>query len=166
MKFNDKDFLFEPMNAQYSDEVISLIAASMNEDEGRWAEKTIKYHFFCEKNNVADGRKYYILKNKAGEVCGITGLHSYIWGPEDVAWLGWFAVSPKMQGLGLGYYLIKQTIEMAKENGLRKIFVETYSNEDFATARKAYERYGFSIESEIKDYTKPGISMVVFSMDL
>jgi GNAT superfamily N-acetyltransferase len=156
---------FEPMSEQDTNAVVRLIAEAMNENEGKWAKKTINFHYFCKNHDVDDGRKYIVAKSQ-GDIVGITGLHNYNWGPEDVTWLGWFAVSPLMQGKKLGYRLMNAAVAAAKEMGYRKIFVETYSTEEFARARAFYEKFGYSEVGHIAGYINQDTHMVVYGLDI
>ncbi len=153
------------MDVSDIESVVSLIAKAMNSNEGEWAKKTIQFHFFCKTHNIDDGR-HYLLALVDNAIVGITGLHTYSWGPADITWLGWFAVSPEFQGKKIGYQLMSKTIADARNKGFKRLLVETYSDDDFETARKFYERYGFEIVGNIKDYIRRGVDMVVFGMSL
>jgi len=156
---------FEPMICGDTNSVVQIIAKSMNENEGRWANKTINFHYFCQNSGVSDGRIYYVAKINE-QIVGISGLHSYEWGPEDLSWLGWFAVDPDFQGKKIGYFLMQNTIELAKQKGFRKLLIETYSDKDFEKARNFYERYGFHQIGKIEGYIAKQIDMVVFGLEL
>jgi len=159
------DIELKRMLEQEIGDVVSLIARAMNETEGKWADKTIKFHFFCEKHGQDDGRAYFTA-HLDGKIAGIIGLHRYIWGPQDTAWLGWFAVDPDFHGQKIGYNLMNEVIKHARNSGYRRLLVETYSDEDFEKARKFYERYGFKVVGNINDYIRDGVNMVVFGLDL
>jgi len=163
--FVDENLILQEMTENDTNGAVSLISRSMNPNEGRWAESTITFHFFCKKNNIDDGRRYFILR-KSDKIAGMTGLHVYSWGPQDTSWLGWFAVDPDFHGQKLGYFLMEQTVKFAKANGFRRLLVETYSDQDFAKARKFYERFGFKVVGNIGDYIKAGVDMVIFGLDL
>jgi len=153
------------LQSENINEVVNLISLSMNSNEGRWAKNTIDFHFFCKQNNIDDGRKYFIAKLE-GKIVGMSGLHNYQWGPEDITWLGWFAVLPQMQGKQIGLHLMNATIKAAKNLNYRKIFIETYSDDTFERARKFYSKYGFKESGKIEGYINKETDMVVFSLDL
>ena len=142
---------FKELKKEGIEDVIEIISTSMNSNEGRWAKKTINFHFFCKENNFEDGRFYFIAL-KENKIIGIVGLHHYIWGPDDIVWLGWFAVHKNYQRKGIGTYLMSKVIEAAKSRGFRKIFVETYSGKDFNKARSFYSKFGFKKVGRIKEY--------------
>lgn len=159
------DIQLEPMAPEEGAPVAELVARSMNEIEGRFAKRTIDFHFSCQDQGIDDGRSYFIWKQQ-GEIRGVTGLQNYIWGPAENVWLTWFAVEPVLQGKGIGTRLLEMTEAAAWEKGYRKFFVETYSGEDFARARKFYTARGFTEYGRVKDYLPNGDSMVVFGKGL
>lgn len=155
----------QEMEKKDIESVVNMISRAMNENEGKWAEETIDFHFFCEKHNKNDGRSYYVAK-KDNKIIGVCGLHRYIWGSEDIVWLGWFAVDPKSQRKGIGCMMMENLCELASKRGYRKMFIETYSNDDFLKGRNFYEKVGFTKDGEIKSYIKEGIDMIVYARDL
>ncbi len=159
------DIRIREMRYTDSEEVIEIIGLAMNKEEARWAKETIDFHYFCEQNNQDDGRNY-LLATLNNQPIGITGLHRYIWGPEDITWLGWFAVRPEYQRMGIGKKMMEETCEIARSRGFRKIFIETYSNDDFEKGREFYEKFGFVQTGSIDGYLKPDTDMVVYSRDL
>lgn len=159
------DVKFREMRNTDTNHVIRIIGQAMNIKEARRAAKTIYFHYFCRENKKDDGREYYIAENKA-QIIGVCGLHNYIWGPEDTAWLGWFAVDPEFQRQGIGRKMLKKVCSIGAEKGYKKLLVETYSDCDFKKARNFYEKSGCKEVGRIKDYIKKGIDMVVYKKDL
>jgi ribosomal protein S18 acetylase RimI-like enzyme len=146
-------------------EAAALVARAMNVDEGRWAERTMRFHFGCRRHRLDDGRTYYVWK-RGGAIHGLVGLHHVIWGPERNVWLAWFAVDPACQGQGLGRKLLVAIEGVAVEEGYRKLLVETYQHEDFEKARRFYENNGFCEAGRIADYLGDGSAMVVYAKSL
>lgn len=150
------------MNELDLGEAAVLVARAMNADEGRWAERTMRFHFGCRRHRLDDGRMYYVWK-RAGVIHGLVGLHHVIWGPEQNVWLAWFAVDPACQGQGLGRRLLAAVEEVAVEKGYRKLLVETYQHEDFEKARRFYESNGFRETGRIANYLSDGSAMVIYA---
>jgi GNAT superfamily N-acetyltransferase len=142
--------------------VVQLISEAMNEDEGRWAATTIKRHFVLRNLGIDDGRKYLVFES-AGHVVGISGIHHYEWGPPEHVWLGWFALDPAMRGQGYGAEMMTVTEDLARQQGYRKLFIETYQSETFQGAIKFYEKHSFSLVGSIRGYLPDGSDMLVFS---
>jgi len=160
-----RDIELKLMTEQDIAEAVRLISTAMNPDEGRWAEKTMLFHFGCLNNGLQDGRDYFVWRND-GRILGIVGLHHYIWGPEDTVWLAWFAVHPDWQRKGAGAKLMRSIEAIAFEMGYRKLFIETYRNPGFTKARKFYCSHGFKDVGGIRDYLPDGSDMVVYRKNL
>lgn len=155
----------EEMEPEDISRVVELVSSSMNENEGRWAKETIDFHYFCKAHDKDDGRAYYVAK-KDDYILGICGWHRYIWGPENRVWLGWFAVDPEFQRKGIGHEMMEKICKTASKKGFKKMFIETYSDDDFLKARNFYEKFGFEEAGRIESYIKEGVDMVVYSRDL
>jgi len=140
----------------------ALVARAMNADEGRWAARTMRFHFGCQSHGLDDGRRYYIWRHNA-MLRGLVGLHHAIWGPEENVWLAWFAVDPDYQGQGAGRRLLAAIKRIAVKDGFRKLLVETYGHTDFDRARRFYERNGFRQAGQIVDYLPDGAPMIVYA---
>jgi GNAT superfamily N-acetyltransferase len=153
------------MTEQDIDEAAALVATAMNADEGRWAARTMKFHFGCKTHGLDDGRAYYVWRQQGG-IAGFVGLHHTIWGPDQNVWLAWFAVDPVCQGQGLGRRLLVAIEKIAVERGFAQLLVETYEHPDFDKARRFYKRNGFARSGEIANYLPDGSSMVVYAKAL
>lgn len=165
MKMKKPRIKLEEMEPEDTGTVVEIISKSMNENEGKWAKDTIDFHHFCEEHNKDDGRSYYVAK-KDDKIVGVCGLHRYIWGPEDITWLGWFAVHPEFQRQGIGHAMMEKVCKIAPKKGYKKLFIETYSDDDFLKARDFYEGFGFKKAGEIRDYIKEGVDMIVYERDI
>ena len=147
---------------------VALITKAMNRDEGRWAEKTMLFHFKCQEFGLADGREYYIYFSGSERVGlkGMSGLHHYEWGPEENVWLAWFAVDPAWQGQGLGRKLMALTERKAIQLGYQNLLIETYNQKDFEKARNFYSAVGFKQKGKISGYLPDGSEMIVYGKRL
>ena len=157
----DAGLSIAPMTAGHIDAAVELVARAMNPAEARWARKTMLHHFDSLKQAIDDGRSYYVWR-RAERLCGLVGLHHYLWGPEQNVWLSWFAVDPALQRQGHGAALLAAIERVALGKGYRRFLVETYDHADFANARAFYLAQGFSEVGRISDYIGDGSDMVVF----
>jgi GNAT superfamily N-acetyltransferase len=164
MRF-DQDTNLQELGPELANEAAALIDEAMNSDEGAWARVTIGRHFEMRANGLVDGRNYFALLVD-GALAGLTGLHHYEWGPDENVWLGWFALSPKLQGRGLGVRLMAETEREAKALGYRKLFIETYDTPTFSRAIRFYATAGFRKSGMIENYLPDGSSMIVFLKEL
>lgn len=164
MRF-DQDAKLQELGPELADDAAALIGEAMNPDEGAWARITIGRHFEMRANGLGNGRNYFALLVD-GALAGLTGLHHYEWGPDENVWLGWFALSPKLQGRGLGVRLMAETEQAAKALGYRKLFIETYDTPTFSRAIRFYAKAGFRKAGMIENYLPDGSSMMVFLKEL
>ncbi len=149
------------MREEDIDEAIQLISLAMNEEEGEWARKTMRFHFGCKEYQEVDGRDYFVWRS-GQKIKGLVGLHHYIWGPRENVWLSWFAVDPDLQRQGIGRKLLGSIEKIAERKGYTKFLVETYRHSDFDKARAFYTASGFKEMGQISDYLPDGSEMVVY----
>ncbi len=148
-----------------ADKVVWLIAKAMNDDEARWARKTIHSHLTCRRAGVDDGRRYYVW-TQGDSIDGVVGLHCYIWGPPENVWLAWFAVSPLYQCQGWGSKLLAFIESEALSLGYRMMFIETYESPEFDKARNFYSAKGYTVKGTIKNYLPDGTSMTIMGKQM
>jgi amino-acid N-acetyltransferase len=79
-----------------------------------------------------DMQEFWVSESD-GEVLGCAALH-VLW--EDLAEIRTVAVDKRARGKGIGHALVGRLIELAKDLGLRRIFVLTFETHFFA-------RHGF-----------------------
>lgn len=86
-------------------------------------------------------RSKYFIAELDGEIVGGGGIYPTDGLPADTCELVKMYLLPKARGLGLGKTLIEKCIEAAKENGFKKIYLETMP--ELKQAMKVYEKFGF-----------------------
>jgi ribosomal protein S18 acetylase RimI-like enzyme len=158
---SSSEISLEPMREEEIDEAVRLISLAMNEEEGGWARKTMRFHFGCKEHQEADGRDYFVWRF-GQKIKGLVGLHHYIWGPGENVWLSWFAVHPDHQRQGIGRKLLRSIETIAGRKGYTKFLVETYRHSDFDKARAFYTQNGFKETGQISDYLPDGSEMIVY----
>ena len=109
---------------------------------------------------LAEGRK----------VIGITGgavdPHS-----DDIVWLSWTYVDAERQGQGLGTTMFRAMTDLLRQDGVRKLFINTSDYVDdgqdmYAPARAFYEKMGAQLEVKLPDYHAPGETRITYGLDL
>jgi len=150
------------MEKEDTSAVVGIISRAMNREEGVCARKTIEQHHLLKYHGEEEGRSYYVVKVN-GKVIGITGLHKELWVAGDSVCMGWFALDPEYQRRGIGSRMMERTIWIAREKGFKRLFVETYTGDDFESARNFYEKFGFEKAGEIKDYVREGVNKIMYS---
>ena len=93
---------------------------------------------------------YWIMQDDTDEVIGVTGLYRRENDPSDLVWLGWYCVRADQRGKGLGRRLLEWTINIAREEGYKKLELYTSTDPNEARAQELYEKLGFKIVGEEK----------------
>lgn len=94
-----------------------------------------------------------------GEAVGVCALVKMNDSPYDFE-LAKMAVSPKVQGRGVGYLLGKAILEEARQRGARNVYLE--SNTKLTPALRLYQKLGFQkIQGIPSPYERSNIQMVV-----
>ncbi|MBN1690623.1 MAG: GNAT family N-acetyltransferase [Dehalococcoidia bacterium] len=119
-------------------------------------ELTVLGEIVDEYFNDPEGSGYYFLiaeynNNFAGYLC---------YGPTPMthgAWdMYWSAVSPGLQGRGIGSTLFTTAADHIKKLEGRLILIETSSNPNYKAARSLYITLGYRHVSTIPDFYNPG----------
>lgn len=76
--------------------------------------------------------------------------------------LYWVAVQNEFRGSGLGRVLLRQTETVIKEQGGRRIYIETSSRQEYLPTRRFYQSCGYSVESVLKEFYAPQDDKVIF----
>jgi ribosomal protein S18 acetylase RimI-like enzyme len=74
----------------------------------------------------------------------------------------WIVVDGEMQHMGIGAQLVDAVEAKLSDLNARKLFVETSSQEKYASAQKFYEKKGFKLISHIEDFYKIGDGKMLF----
>lgn len=93
------------------------------------------YELFQKKNSI-----YYIAENE-NSILGGGGIFPSDGLPADTCELVKMYLLPEARGTGLGSRLIEKCLLFAKENGFKKVYLETMP--ELKNALKVYERFGF-----------------------
>ena len=113
----------------------------------------------------ASGYEFLFLDNANG------GLQGYVcYGPIPATKssydLYWIAVSPDLQGAGLGAQLVAETEQKAKAFGATRMYVDTSGRAQYRPTRSFYERCGYTVAAELDDFYAPGDSKVIYQKTL
>lgn len=100
--------------------------------------------------NIEAGRTSTVLAELDGEIVGYGSLHHHL--------LSWtrhmgelrILVNPKARGIGLGRYLGRELLRMARDLGLRRATVQIAS--DQPRVRHMFEELGFHAEALLHDW--------------
>ena len=76
--------------------------------------------------------------------------------------LYWIAVDTTYRGQGLGTLLLKQTEQEIEKRGGTRIYIETSSTALYVPTRSFYDRNGYHLEAELKDYYAPHDNKLIY----
>ncbi len=93
-----------------------------------------------------EDRADYFVAEVEEKFVGGAGIYPTEGLPEDTCELVKMYLLPEARGLGLGKVLIERCIELAKENGFKRIYLE--SMPELRKALKVYEKFGFTYLSK------------------
>jgi putative acetyltransferase len=97
-------------------------------------------------------RKSFYVYEQGGEVAGFYHLSRHAGRSSHVAYLGTFAVNPKVHGRGIGRRMLTELINELRANGIRRI--ELIVESDNAKALALYHKLGFVIEGTLRKFYK------------
>ncbi len=145
-------------------------------------KSTLEKHFSQKESGIPGfiNAEYYVATDAKDNPLGMTGVYSTdIQGGAGFATrdsldkekhnmnmgMGWYSVSKKAQGTGLGKYFLQWTEDMAKSRGADHFEIDT---DDWSVSKKAvsmYKKSGFKEGLPIKDYFGPGRDLNVYYLD-
>lgn len=76
--------------------------------------------------------------------------------------LFWIAVRQDLQGAGVGRKMIEQCERLIQEAGGSRIYIDTSGRAQYTPTRRFYERCGYTLEANLKDFYAPGDDRVIF----
>ncbi len=95
------------------------------------------FELFNSNKNCA-----YFIAELNGEIIGGTGYFSTDGLPNDTCELVKVFLTETARGKGLGYRMLTNCVEAAKQNGFKKMYLETITP-SLKKAVKLYEQFGF-----------------------
>jgi ribosomal protein S18 acetylase RimI-like enzyme len=102
------------------------------------------------------------LAERAGVVMGSVGLTDEGDGEGRIRWV---LLHPSVRGRGLGRRMVSEAVERARELGMRKLVLDTFS--DLRAAARIYRSLGFRVVSEQKrDDWGPTITYQIYELEL
>lgn len=76
--------------------------------------------------------------------------------------LYWIAVSPDVQGRGVGRALYRAFVARMRARGGRQVRIETSSQESYGDTGRFYERLGFRVDGRLCDFYGPGDDLLIY----
>jgi GNAT superfamily N-acetyltransferase len=122
------------------------------------------------RDELRDGFEGMFVLADGSKIVGVTGgvvdPHS-----DDVVWLSWTYVDIERQGQGIGTTMFNEMTGILRNDGVRKLFINTSDYRDegedmYAAARAFYEKMGASLEVTLPDYHADGEARMTYGLDL
>jgi GNAT superfamily N-acetyltransferase len=112
-------------------------------------------------------REYFTIivdDGSAERIVGITGIYRLgTWTWAGNLWLGWTAVEPSIQGLGIGGASLHAVMRIARSRGAERLKVETAYG---SRSTGFYLRNGFVEEARLRAHYGPGVNAAILSRSL
>jgi GNAT superfamily N-acetyltransferase len=135
------------------DGVVGIIEMHDEEDADA-AEAYFEVTFEDDDPDLGD--RHYVSMNDDGAVIGVGGAIEDEEEGNDIWWLGWFYVHPDHRRKGVGEALLARSLEWAREQGGRKMYIDVSALSAYEDARRFYAQHGFVEEARLIDYYNPG----------
>jgi len=158
-------FILRDMETSDIKAVVEIISAHQKID-GRMARKYYKEYFLRMKRAKTDREKNIIAITEEGEIAGIIGYTPDKYDLPGILWLSWFYVKQKHRGRGLGSMLLNYIIDEARNLGVRKLYIDSSSDESYASAARLYRRFNFKGEGRLIDYYGSGEDAILWGFVL
>ena len=149
---------YEPM-ATDTDQIEQLV-----ESTGFFRPDEVKIAAELVRERLEQGAKsgyYFVIALKGGKVVGY-GCYGPIPCTLTSYDIYWIAVSPDLQGQGLGKILLLEMERLIGEAGGLRIYVETSTQPGYATTRSFYERFGYTCKAVLDDFYAPGDGKAIY----
>lgn len=145
------------------DAVVSIISRCMGKEDAFYAKRGFVKYF---SKNKTDPYSRYWVSCSNGTVIGVIGLNQDDDEKDDIFWVGWFAIVPKRQRIGIGSKLFTFMENVAIKQGARILYVNTSSDSSYKKACAFYKKQKFIQEARLSDYYEEGEDNIIFSKKL
>jgi len=134
--------------------------------QAKWDKPIAKKYFddFFDYKKLFEKDKVYVLEDN-DNIVGVIGYHVDKYETNNF-WVGWFYVHSDYEKKGYGEHLFKFVKEKLKNKNVKKLFVDTSSDEFYKTALLQYIKYGFKVEAVIKNYYGKNEDQLILSIDI
>lgn len=127
-----------------SDDVRALVQA-LNEFTYELTPAEFRHHMTVEQMAQAD-TTLFVARDAGGATLGMGALRRH----GGVGEVKRMFVKPEARGLGVGGAILARIEDLARQEGLSRVVLETGSN--FDAAKRVYERGGFQTCEPVLDY--------------
>jgi len=116
-------------------------------------QEALEYEFFIAEGNI-NNKLYGFIS--FGDISLTDGCYD----------LYWIVCAPEAQNNGIGTGLLNKVKRVLRARNGRKLFAETSSQADYASARNFYKKKGFKLTARIQDFYKIGDDKLIYVKDI
>ncbi|MEL6111393.1 MAG: GNAT family N-acetyltransferase [Pseudomonadota bacterium] len=151
-------FRLQPMQRRHVDAALEIIF-DHDEDDGEAAAETFQ----------GDLSAFHVVEIDR-TLAGLTGYARIMEAPTS-AWLSWTYVAEPFQQQGIGTFLVTSLSQILKRKKVERLFIATsdYTEDgidQYAAARRFYERLGARCDLKIDDFYQPGEAKYIYRLSL
>ncbi len=114
--------------------------------------KTADYFAFCARDNNGLAGGYICF----GPIPMTDGCYDLYWIAVDINW----------SGRGVGGYLLCFMENYVKNQGARRIYIETSSTQLYEAARALYDKHGYQQICVLPDFYRPGDNKCIYMKEM
>lgn len=152
--------MIQETTVAHKEKLLSIIRDSGQFDEGglEYVKETMEAHF----TQPGDALWYTACENEPVGVayCAPEAVTSGTWN------LLMLWVENGLEGKGIGSSLVSKIEHVLAEKGARLLIVETSGLDEFKAARSFYEKSGFELEGQIKNFFDAGDDKLIYTKAL
>lgn len=156
---------YREMIAADIEEIVKIITAHQKKD-GSLALEYYKQYFADSARLQSKRERNSVAVAEDGQIVGMNGFRpdQYDW--PDILWLSWFYVAEHSRKKGIGSLLLRNVISEVRAFRIRKLFLDTSSDESYEAAVRLYRQFGFQEEGRLIDYYGPDEDYLIFGLKL
>ena len=156
--------IIRPAKYQDKDEVLRLL-----QQRGVFNEQEIRVAMQVVGDSLAQtDKEEYLVFCACGENEGLLGYICF--GPNTVTdncyELYWLAVEERSSRMRIGGRLLSFMEEYVKEEGARRIYIDTSSTEAYKPARSFYEKHGYKLVCILEDFYRKGDHRMIYMKEM
>jgi ribosomal protein S18 acetylase RimI-like enzyme len=142
--------IYKTMSEDDIDVVCGIIKSSSVIDSV--ISKTYYTEYFKNQYRVdiPDEENYVVLVD--GKIVGVCGFKLDQYETPYVRWINWFYVDPEYQGRGIGRSLLSFCLDKIKSMGVKRVYLDTDTNEVYSNAISLYLSMGFTKQGNLENY--------------
>jgi GNAT superfamily N-acetyltransferase len=110
--------------------------------------------------------RHFVALSEEGAIVGVGGAQEDDEEGDRIWWLGWFYVDPDWRRQGVGEALLGRSLDWARTQGGRKVYVDVSALPLYDAARSFYTKHGFVEEGRLRDFYAVGEDCVLMGRPL